>query len=296
MSKTSKLKALVAVAVVASAATFSSPTQVSAAVETVSRAHHAIVRTKHSSNGIAAVSGTVSGISGNTITLTAQNGTTYSVDASAAKIVKNKTSATLSEVVAGDTLVVRGTVSGNNVTATAIFDGQFQKVWSAIKSFAHDRFIGSVSSVNGSSFTISSQGRKLSTSYTVNTDGTTVIKKDGQNASLSDIVSGVKVRVTGTLASSTNTVTAKEVTIVTLHRSTSIEGSVTAISGNTLTVSNATSTYSIDVSRAKIFGSNNVKSSVSSITTGDALTIFGGQGEGSSTINAKIVRDTSKAF
>jgi hypothetical protein len=66
--------------------------------------------------------GTVAAINGNTITLTGENGTTYTVDASGAQIGK-VTTITVGDVQVGDTLNVMGEVSGTNVTAKHIMDG-----------------------------------------------------------------------------------------------------------------------------------------------------------------------------
>lgn len=68
------------------------------------------------------VSGTVSAISGNTITITTKTKITYTVDASNAKIKKNNADATISGVAVGDTIMVQGTFSGTSVTATSITD------------------------------------------------------------------------------------------------------------------------------------------------------------------------------
>ena len=74
------------------------------------------------------VFGTVSAISGTTLTVTsnAQNGgtaTTYIVDASSATVTKSGTASSVSAIAVGDTIMVRGTVSGTNVTAKTIMDG-----------------------------------------------------------------------------------------------------------------------------------------------------------------------------
>ena len=84
-----------------------------------------------------AASGTVSAISGNTITLAGKNGTSYSVDASNATIQKFSPPAsgtapatkpapltiTVSQIQVGDNLTVQGTVSGTSIVATKISDG-----------------------------------------------------------------------------------------------------------------------------------------------------------------------------
>ena len=83
------------------------------------------------------VGGTVSAVSGNTITLTGKDKTTYTVNTVNAKIMKNTdvvgqkptapTTITVSDIKVGDTLVVNGTKNGTNITATNIFDGKAMK-------------------------------------------------------------------------------------------------------------------------------------------------------------------------
>ena len=74
-------------------------------------------------NGQPIVGGTVSAITGTTITLTNTSGATYTVDASNAKITKQGTqNATITNVTANDTVIVQGTVNGQNVTAVSILD------------------------------------------------------------------------------------------------------------------------------------------------------------------------------
>ena len=74
------------------------------------------------------VVGTISAINGNSLTVAGKNGTTYTVDATSAKVMvftqgSAPTTGSLSSLKVGDTVGVRGTVSGTNVTATGIVDG-----------------------------------------------------------------------------------------------------------------------------------------------------------------------------
>ena len=82
------------------------------------------------------VFGTVASVSGDTITVTSKGfgmrpmkpagttgATTYTVDATNATVMKNNAASTISAIVVGDTVMVQGTVSGTNVTATTIRDG-----------------------------------------------------------------------------------------------------------------------------------------------------------------------------
>lgn len=68
------------------------------------------------------MAGTVTAVSGNTITVTGKNGTTYTVDAGSAAITKNMT-VTAADIKVGDTLMAQGTLTGTSVAATVIHDG-----------------------------------------------------------------------------------------------------------------------------------------------------------------------------
>ncbi len=76
------------------------------------------------------VIGTVSAVSGNTITVSGRTGfgtstpvTTFTIDASKATVMKNNATGSIANIAIGDTLYVQGTVSGSNVIATMIRDG-----------------------------------------------------------------------------------------------------------------------------------------------------------------------------
>ena len=88
------------------------------------------------------VEGTVSGVSGNSISLLDKSNATYAVDASNAKIMKtvqstaNTTGAqkytapvaiTIADIKTGDVLTVNGTKNGTTIVATNIFDGKMVK-------------------------------------------------------------------------------------------------------------------------------------------------------------------------
>ncbi|MDB4992377.1 MAG: hypothetical protein JWL75_622 [Parcubacteria group bacterium] len=158
-----------------------------------------------------AAMGTVTAVSGTTITLTdKQNGTTYTVDASAATIRKHTapvagatptapTTITASQIAVGDMLMVQGTVSGSNIAATAIEDG--------VMGMGHGGpgghgVQGTVTAINGTTLTV--QG-KNGTTYTVNAGSATASKI--QTISVSNIAVGDSVGVEGTVSGTS--VTAK---------------------------------------------------------------------------------------
>ena len=73
-------------------------------------------------NGEPVIGGTVSMVSGTTITITNKSNTTYSIDASSATITKNNATATASDIVVGDSVLVQGSINGTSVIASTITD------------------------------------------------------------------------------------------------------------------------------------------------------------------------------
>ena len=73
-------------------------------------------------NGQPAIAGSVSAISGNTLTVTNKSNVTYTVDVTNAKIVQGQTTVTVSNVAVGDNVIVQGAVSGTSVTASSVID------------------------------------------------------------------------------------------------------------------------------------------------------------------------------
>lgn len=72
--------------------------------------------------------GVVSTVNGNTLIITSKaqknkkNPTTYTVDATNAKVIKAGTSTSVSNITVGDTVLVKGSIHGSNITATSILD------------------------------------------------------------------------------------------------------------------------------------------------------------------------------
>lgn len=73
-------------------------------------------------NGEPVVGGSVTAISGTTLTITNTSNVTYTIDAAAATVVVRGATSTLASVAVGDNIIVQGTVSGNLVTASSIID------------------------------------------------------------------------------------------------------------------------------------------------------------------------------
>jgi hypothetical protein len=190
----------------------------------------------------------------------------------------------LSDVQTGDALLVTGVVSGTSVAAKTVRDQSLQ---------AHNgTFVGTVSAVNGTNFTLQSKARG---SQTINTTSSTVFKKGTASSSLSDIAVGQTVTVSGVWDRTNSNITATRVTIKV--GALSFVGTLNSVSGNTLTVTTASSTvYSVDVTNSKITYKGGRKGSVSILQTGDSLNVYGKAVSGSTNVMATLVRDNSRTF
>ena len=186
--------------------------------------------------GASGVVGTVSAVSGDTLTVTSKgmmrpepmheaSGTTtlpptsaspavvYTVNASNATVYKNNVTSTIASVATGDTVMVQGTVSGTNVTAAVVRDGVVG-------------LIGREGLPSGKGFT-----RGASSTLPV-----PPIKGNGEPV---------------------------------------VGGNITAISGTTLTVTNASNvTYTVDASNATVV-KGNVTSSIANVVNGDSVVVQG---------------------
>jgi Domain of unknown function (DUF5666) len=156
------------------------------------------------------VSGTVSAISGSTITLLGRDGkTTYTIDASNSKVSKVSSPATdgakpvmndggITDIQIGDTLRVQGTVNGTSVAATQIMDGKFQ---------GQPGVSGTVSAISGSTITL--LGRDGKTTYSVDASSAKISKTSSASTgtkpttttvAISDILVGDSIGVQGTVS------------------------------------------------------------------------------------------------
>ncbi len=156
-----------------------------------------------------AAMGTVTAIRGDTITLSdPKDSATYTVDATNAKILKHgaptagqapqaPSTITIGGIAVGDTIMVRGTVSGTTITATAIDDGQMH---GGRGGHGGPGVHGTVTAVNGTTLTVKDPN---GTTYTVNADAATASKI--QTISVGDVQIGDSIEANGTLSGTTLT-------------------------------------------------------------------------------------------
>ena len=184
------------------------------------------------------VMGTVTAISGNTITVTSKqfsahqwggSGTaqaspttqptpttiTYTVDATNATVKKNAATSAVSSIAVGDMVMVQGTVSGTSVTATSIIDGMGRGMGNGTESDGGGANIanlpagngqpiigGAVTAVSGNTITITNTAR---VTYTIDATSAKLSKAGATTATISDIVVGDNVIAQGTVNGTTVT-------------------------------------------------------------------------------------------
>ncbi len=162
-----------------------------------------------------AVVGEVASINGTTLTVTSEsfgrNGTTtpattYTVDASNATVMKSNATSSVSAIAVGDTVMIQGTVSGANVTATKIFDGKFgmgmrpggnmQHASSTLQIVGNGEPVvaGKITAISGTTLTITNSGN---VTYTIDASSAKVTKPGVTGASVSSIAIGDQVIVQG---------------------------------------------------------------------------------------------------
>lgn len=170
-----------------------------------------------------AIFGTVSSVNGTVVTVSGVSGgrgfsqknnsagstttpaaTTFTVDASNAKVMKNNATSTVSQIAVGDKILVQGTVSGINVVATMIRDGEMMGEGKGrptgqvqpnlpVQGNGQPVVAGTVSAISGSALTISN---KSNVQYTVDVSNAKFTQ--GQNTiSLSGVSVGDSVMVQG---------------------------------------------------------------------------------------------------
>lgn len=166
------------------------------------------------------VIGTVTSISGTTITVSGETGmhtasttqatTIFTIDATNAKVMKDNATSTISVIAIGDKLVVSGTLTGTNVVATMMYDGN------KIMGVKHGRdhkddkdhtkkpmfvgngqpiMLGTITTITGNTITISN---KSNVTYTINASTSTVLVKNA-TSTLSALAAGDQLLVQGTV-------------------------------------------------------------------------------------------------
>lgn len=245
-----------------------------------------------------AVVGTVSAISGTTLTVTSKatlNGgttTTYTVDASNATVTKSGQASSVSGIAIGDTVMIQGTVSGSSVTATTIRDGQL-----GMRGMPGQNpgIFGTVSAISGNSLTVTGKqgygSTTATTTYTVDATNATVTKNNAAST-VSAIAVGDTLMIQGTVSGTSVTATTIRDGVmpggtrpngngtaqpaIQGNGQPVVAGSITAINGNSITITNKSNvTYTVDATNAKFVVKGIASPTISNLAVGDNLVIQG---------------------
>lgn len=169
------------------------------------------------------VIGTVTSISGNTITLSGHQtkdkgdpslpASTFTVDATKATIYKNRATTTLSSIISGDTLNVEGALTGTTIVATTIHNSAMMggnrggrqggmmgnnlatQAMVQLQGNGLPIVAGTISAINGNTITLTN---KSNVTYTVDVTSAKIMVKNAV-ATVSSIAIGDTVIVQGTV-------------------------------------------------------------------------------------------------
>ncbi len=233
--------------------------------------------------------GVVSAINGNTITIDSKSkndsSVVYAVNAGGATIMKNGASSSVSGIAIGDSLFIKGSISGNTITATLIRDNIAQR----------PGISGTVSSISGSTLTVTDRKKIV---YSVDASGAS-IDKNGTSSLISNINVGDKVMVFGTVNG--NSVVATSIRDIIQDKKgfeagglaniqgngqPLVSGTITSISGETINITNKSNvSYVINATNAK-FMKGSASSTISNFSVGDSIVVQG-------TINGNSVSASS---
>ncbi len=229
-------------------------------------------KSSSTSDNSVSVSAMVTAVNGSTVTLLGSNGAVYTVSVtSATKIqAQDGTVLALSNIRVGDSLKVKGTLSGSIITASSIVDKS-----TIDSSFSQN---GTMSALSGSVITFVGENN---VTYSVNTAGATINGSTDVSAQLAKFAVGDKLIVKGTLLS--GTVTASKIKNMSLSARESLTryngvrgGTVTATGSGTITIDRfGTGSTNVITSGATFYVANGSATTSSAVKLGSNLIVFG---------------------
>lgn len=150
---------------------------------------------KRSATSTVSVRGDVTSVNSTVITLSGENGATYTVQAANASFEGGA----LADLRVGDTLKVKGTMSGTILVATKIHNKDHAS--RSISTRLENLRAGIVTSVSGNTFTLTRFG--TGTNATILTNASTTVKVNGKATTTAAIAAGDAVIVVGSSSTTT---------------------------------------------------------------------------------------------
>ena len=219
--------------------------------------------------------GTVTGVSGNVISITGHNSTALTVDVSTSTTYTlGGAASTLSAVVNGDTICATGLIGSSASTLNALS----VKIYAPI---VRTHVEGTITALGTNSITV--QGHEgAPVAYTTTTATTFQVGSSTSTASALAVGEHVAMTLTST--------TPQTVTAVEIFPTTFI-GVVTGVSGNVISITGHNSTaLTVDVSTSTTYTLGGAASTLSAVVNGDTICATGLIGSSASTLNALSVK------
>lgn len=224
------------------------------------------------STNAVSVQGTVTAVSGTTVTLLNHNGGVYTISVTSATVIQaeNDTTIPFSSIRVGDTIKVKGTLSGGVITATKIEDK------STIDSNISIR--GTMSALTGSTITL--MGSNGAT-YSVITTGARIDGATDGAAQLAKYRVGDSLHVKGSLLA--GVITATKVHNKTLASREALArfdgvrgGVVTSVSGSTITLDRfGTGSTTVNTTATTFYAVNGSATTSAAVKPGTNIVVFG---------------------
>ena len=155
---------------------------------------------------VSQIVGSVTAVSGNTVTVSGKQGVgaknaataTFSVDATNAKITKNNVAGTIASILVGDEVMIQGKVTGTNVAAKMIRDGvkPADRIEPVLEGNGQPVVAGSVTAVSGNTITITN---KSNITYTIDATGAKFLVRGVAMPTISNVAPGDMVVAQGTV-------------------------------------------------------------------------------------------------
>jgi len=202
-------------------------------------------------------------------------------------------------------LIVLGVLAVGTAPVLAQDNPRVDRGWGMgmMKGVGANGTIGQVTAINGTTLTVVTKAKPggTATTYTVNAANATVMK-GGQTSTPSSFVVGDTVIIQGTISGTTITATvikdgkAKPEQQIQGNGQPVIAGNVTAVSGNTITVSanNGSVVYTVDAMNAEVHA-NGAIGTISNIAVGDSVVVQGTV-NGTSVIASSIIDNKKIGF
>jgi hypothetical protein len=154
--------------------------------------------------------GSITAISGNTITVLGKDGKTYTIDATSATVMVNGTASTISGLATGDQIMVRGTPNATDatqITAQMIAKGT-PPARPALTGFRY-QILGQITAISGNTVTVNDAN---GATYTVDATNANIVI-NGTKSTISGLAVNNLISVGGSAVDGTTTqITARQIT------------------------------------------------------------------------------------